>query len=326
MYFITQKQHNILGPAAPPPVSRLHPASSAGPEVQPPSCSSQQVAMDQHNIPGMNFVDELAEYLVELHTQSAFSLTNQQSSTIIGLWQNLEQFDKDRIRYAARHQDRATKKIRQLVLTNGPVMKETTLQLVEVNQTTLVQWHNRRLKAQEVSVLLQGVQLPTATPVATERYSLQDSNHRFCLNTSNPSHLPTTTKYSRDGKNKTEAYKTCRDRVGTISPTNTECSSRPVSTRTILPKPPQPLPVYAPGMVPLLVTVPAVVTTTTSTSTTPVSQSSSDIPLGKRKYTRKVSSNACRSCGEFRTAETGHSQYKGRIYCPKKRLYQKKSG
>lgn len=42
--------------------------------------------MEQHNIPGRKFVDELAEYLVELHTQS-------------------EQFDKGRIKYLAQDQE-----------------------------------------------------------------------------------------------------------------------------------------------------------------------------------------------------------------------------
>src|SRR4029434_141474 len=31
---------------------------------------------------------------------------------------------------------------------------------------------------------------------------------------------------------------------------------------------------------------------------------------------RSSSRKACKKCGQFRTAETGHSQYKGIIYCP----------
>ncbi|TWW71505.1 hypothetical protein D4764_16G0000020 [Takifugu flavidus] len=150
----------------------------------------------------MDRVDELAEYLVELREQTGLTLNNQQVSTILGLWQSLDKFDKDRIVYAARHQDRLLtgrfrspkkkavftpgvestkrcvlgssglpaqwpnccrlietifdyKKIRQLVLCNGTLMQQTTLQLVVVNQTTLMQWYNQRLKGQEVSVLLQ---------------------------------------------------------------------------------------------------------------------------------------------------------------------------
>ncbi|KAI4824453.1 hypothetical protein KUCAC02_012964 [Chaenocephalus aceratus] len=35
-----------------------------------------------------------------------------------------------------------------------------------------------------------------------------------------------------------------------------------------------------------------------------------------RKLTRTVVHNKCKKCGKFRTAETGHSQYKGVVYCP----------
>lgn len=37
----------------------------------------------------------------------------------------------------------------------------------------------------------------------------------------------------------------------------------------------------------------------------------------KRKCTRTVTSNTCRKCGQFRTTETGHSQLRGKIFCPK---------
>ncbi|TWW65814.1 hypothetical protein D4764_21G0007140 [Takifugu flavidus] len=154
-----------------------------------------RIAGDNRSIPGMDRVDELAEYLVELREQTGLTLNNQQVSTILGLWQSLDKFDKDRIVYAARHQDRLLtgrfrspkkkavftpgvektifarlcnihtspkergqhsvsrwslilqdyKKIRQLVLCNGTLMQQTTFQRV-VNQTTLMQWYNQRLK------------------------------------------------------------------------------------------------------------------------------------------------------------------------------------
>ncbi|XP_056880780.1 uncharacterized protein LOC130521167 [Takifugu flavidus] len=242
--------------------------------------SSQQDAVDNRNIPGMDRVDELAEYLVELREQTGLTLNNQQVSTILGLWQSLVKFDKDRIVYAARHQDRLLtgrfrspkkkavftpgvestkrcvlgssgspaqwpnccrlietifvrlcnihtspkkrgqhsisrwslilqdyKKIRQLVLCNGTLMEQTTLQLVVVNQTTLMQWYNQRLKGQEVSVLLQGVQLPVTRPVAadplpcakTKPISLPQYQHQppaYQL------HTPYASKYSWTGKTK----------------------------------------------------------------------------------------------------------------------------
>ncbi|TWW53948.1 hypothetical protein D4764_0258640, partial [Takifugu flavidus] len=90
--------------------------------------SSQQDAGDNRSIPGTDRVDELAEYLVELREQTGLTLNNQQDY----------------------------KKIRQLVLCNATLMQQTTLQRVGVNQTTLMQWYNQRLKGQEASVLLQG--------------------------------------------------------------------------------------------------------------------------------------------------------------------------
>ncbi|TWW65100.1 hypothetical protein D4764_22G0007470 [Takifugu flavidus] len=145
-------------------------------------------AGDNRSIPGMDRVDELAEYLVELREQTGLTLNNQQVSTILGLWQSLDKFNKDTIVYAARHQDRLLtgrfrspkkkavftpgdyKKIRQLVLCNGTLMQQTTLQLV-VNQTTLMQWYNQWLKGQEVSVLLQVPTPATSLPAAHIPYA-----------------------------------------------------------------------------------------------------------------------------------------------------------
>ncbi|XP_041109843.1 uncharacterized protein LOC121317806 [Polyodon spathula] len=47
-------------------------------------------------------------------------------------------------------------------------MEKTTLQLFELNQRTLAQWHNKRQKGQEQAVLLQGVQPPSASAVDPE--------------------------------------------------------------------------------------------------------------------------------------------------------------
>ena len=43
---------------------------------------------------------------------------------------------------------------------------------------------------------------------------------------------------------------------------------------------------------------------------------SSAVPAPVRKRTCSVLRNTCKKCGQFRTAETGHRQYKGIIYCP----------
>ena len=192
--------------------------------------------MDENNIPGLDRVDRLAEYLVGLKSQTSLALSNRDVGVIVGLWEDLLPYDQQKAVYAARHQDRLltgrfrspkkkgeftsgvdslrrctitasaspaqwpsccrlvdaictlhpspTKKgkgylsrwslilrdyrrIRQLILANGAVMSTTSLQLVEVSQTTLIQWHNRRVARQGVSVLCQGVDLPAPVAVAT---------------------------------------------------------------------------------------------------------------------------------------------------------------
>ncbi|XP_060943163.1 uncharacterized protein LOC133020572 [Limanda limanda] len=214
-------------------------ASSASPTTTPAG-PRQHLAVDERSVPGMDRVDCLADYLVELRTETGLTLTNLQASTIVALWQNLLPYDRQRVEYAARHKSRLLTgryrcskkrdgftpgvesttrcvlgstgspaqwpdccrliesifiklcslykspknqgsysltrwtliindytKIRQLVLGNGVVMQDTALQLFEVNQTTLIQWHNKRLKRQECRILLQGVNLPPTIPVAT---------------------------------------------------------------------------------------------------------------------------------------------------------------
>ncbi|XP_073667611.1 uncharacterized protein [Paramisgurnus dabryanus] len=58
-----------------------------------------ETAVDSQNMPGFQHVDRLSEYLVELRKRTALSLTNQEAETIIGLWQNLDAFDKRRVVY-----------------------------------------------------------------------------------------------------------------------------------------------------------------------------------------------------------------------------------
>ncbi|KAG9264838.1 hypothetical protein AMEX_G21172, partial [Astyanax mexicanus] len=58
--------------------------------------------------------------------------------------------------------------IRQLVLNAPTLMSRTTLQLFEINRQTLMQWFNKRQKAQERAVLLQGVERPSASAVAQD--------------------------------------------------------------------------------------------------------------------------------------------------------------
>ncbi|KAI9541389.1 hypothetical protein NQZ68_031045 [Dissostichus eleginoides] len=181
-------------------------------------------AVDDSGMAGMDRVDSFAECLVGLRNQLTMVLTNQQVSNIVALWQNLLDYDKQRVVFAARHQSRLDtgrfrspkkrqeftpgvencchlieaifvrlcvihrsprkrgtgtvsrwdliledyRKIRRRILSNGTVMQQTTLQLVDLSHTTLVQWHNKRVKREDNALVLQGLVLPSRLSVASD--------------------------------------------------------------------------------------------------------------------------------------------------------------
>ncbi|KAF1384383.1 hypothetical protein PFLUV_G00118420 [Perca fluviatilis] len=171
----------------------LQPAASSLPAASTLAAEASW-AVDESGVPGMDRVDSLAEYLVELRNKPSLVLTNQQVSDIVILWQNLLDFDKQQIVFSARHQTRLVtgrfrtqknrqeftpgvrgvpkkrsrwdliledyRRIRQRILANGDVMQQTTMQLVDVSHTTLVKWHNKRVKRQDIAVVKQGLDLP----------------------------------------------------------------------------------------------------------------------------------------------------------------------
>ncbi|XP_026143958.1 uncharacterized protein LOC113118756 [Carassius auratus] len=402
---------SLLSVQAPPLLRVRAPSAAPVPSVQDPLDTPvpSAMAVDEHCIPGMDRVDALAECLVEMRTQTSLTLTNQQVATIVGLWQNLDKFDKDRVVYAACHQDRlltgrfrspkkkavftpgvdSTKrcvlgssgspaqwpnccrlvemifirlcnihrspkkqrteslsrwdlilrdyrKIRQLILSNGTVMNDTTLQLVEVNQRTLTTWHNNRLKGQEVSLLLQGLDLPEARPVALDvlpparvqpvvppQYSHQLHTYQM---------PPDTAGQAKTKFRKIAPSATCTSATATSiwpSAVHPQRSATSSQLRTICPRPTAPHP-----LVPDTPTAPVVsqmflVPCPAPFSTINPGAISSEPPANdtatptKRSYNRTVKANSCRKCGQFRTQETGHSQYKGKIYCPNKETITK---
>nr|XP_055039096.1 uncharacterized protein LOC129426670 [Misgurnus anguillicaudatus] len=360
-----------------------------------------EMAVDSQNVPGFQHVDRLAEYLVELRKRTALSLTNQEAETIIGLWQNLDAFDKRRVVYRPRFKKRLLtgrfrtpktltrtpgvesttrcvlgassapaqwpdccrlvetifirlcvihlapkrkggktysrwsliledyRKIRQLVFGNGLVMNETSLQLVEVNQNTLINWFNERKIDQQVSLLVRGLDLPHPIPEAQE--PLQDAK-RLRTELQQPMQLH---QYklpdSTAGQAKQRVISIRQPPLRPKTPAAPGASLQMVSTGfqnvPLLQFVPvvqgmpmvQGMPVIhgvqmvqgMPLMQPVL--QPAVVQGTTSQ---PAPPGPSQGAMPKRPYKRTVEANTCKKCGQFKIAETGHSQYRGKVYCP----------
>lgn len=203
-------------------------------------------------------------------------------------------------------------KIRQLVLGNGVVMQSTTLQLFDVNQTTLIQWHNKRLKRQECSILLQGVNLPASIPVApvplppvqvrpTAAPPQPGPQHQY--------HLPQSTAGQAVVKRKSAA------------PAQSVCPPLPAQrqlfpqqtsalTTALLPTVSGPSPASDP-----LVYVFVTPQDNAPKRIAPAGPLSSP-PPARRPYNRTVDKNKCSLCQQPRNKESGHSQYYGYIYCP----------
>ena len=51
--------------------------------------------------------------------------------------------------------------VQERVMNSGMVMRETQIQLPDINQTTLSQWYNKRQKKKEQEILKQGLPQPT---------------------------------------------------------------------------------------------------------------------------------------------------------------------
>ncbi|XP_048012699.1 uncharacterized protein LOC125245914 [Megalobrama amblycephala] len=84
--------------------------------------------------------------------------------------------------------------IRELVLSSRPLMDDTSIQLFELNQRTLIQWFQRRQNTQEMSVLTQGLAAEDRIPVATTQLPPAQERLEEAPTTSGPQHefvLPT---------------------------------------------------------------------------------------------------------------------------------------
>ena len=69
---------------------------------------------------------------------------------------------------------RGYRKIREMILSNARIMRVTSIQLLEINNTTLEKWYNKRSKSQEQQLLEQGIH-PPVPPIASTQ-SLPKSN------------------------------------------------------------------------------------------------------------------------------------------------------
>ncbi|XP_035999487.1 uncharacterized protein LOC105926893 isoform X4 [Fundulus heteroclitus] len=336
-------------------------------------------SVNESGLLGLDKVYSLAEYLVELRNKTSPALNSQEVSSIIALWQNLLELDKERVVFAARHQDKLNtgrirspqkrqeftpgdesekqhaltttapsaqwpdcfrlvetifvclcnihrcrpkkrgkctfyrwdlilhdyRKIRQLILANGVVMQQTNLQLVDVSYTTLIQWHHKRVKRQETALVQQGLKLSSRFSVAADPLLLAYTcPHSLPSNTVGQAKLKRKLQFA-DVKNPSGQRQLLpappkRPQLVAIASIASQGSVIPTSQQeqscwnfsTLAPH----VPALAPAPAP--------------------KAASTHRGRALRKHNRKVLHNTCKNCGQFKIAETGHSQYKGQVYCP----------
>ncbi|KAL1276090.1 hypothetical protein QQF64_035713 [Cirrhinus molitorella] len=236
------------------------------------------------------------------------------------------------------------RRIRQLVLGNSLVMGETSLQLVEVNQNTLIQWYNNRQKKQELSVLLQGIQLPQPLPEAQE--PLQAAKHQRTEPVQPAEQHQYKLPESTAGQAKQRQTSVGRPPLRPKVPAQSLMTVTPSAPGAPLQKVPNILISTAPGFqgVPMLQGMPVLQglqvlqtlpmvqrmlmvqgmpmvqgiqmvqgmpviqpTVVQGTSSQPAAPAASPQTMPKRPYKRTVEANTCKKCGQFKTSATGHS-------------------
>nr|XP_054597768.1 uncharacterized protein LOC107391949 [Nothobranchius furzeri] len=78
---------------------------------------------------------------------------------------------------------RAYKHIRECILNNFTIMEETTIQLPEVNKTTLTQWYCTHTRTQEKDILEQGIlsPKPAISGDGSQHHSIKPFTHKLLL-------------------------------------------------------------------------------------------------------------------------------------------------
>ncbi|XP_019626538.1 PREDICTED: uncharacterized protein LOC109471641 [Branchiostoma belcheri] len=185
--------------------------------------------------------------------------------------------------------------IRQLVLSNVLLMSQTSLQLYDINTRTLTQWYNKRQKAQERQILLQGVSQPSASTV---------------------SDVP-----APEPRAKPESIAPAIHPAPLVFPCPPNTAGQARNIRC-MPAPPVVLVTqqqmgrgYIP---PVAAQVPAAsVTSSTKSARWYRKKKATEEDQGqqKRKYSRKAGSNTCSICGKPKLKEFGHSRFGRETFC-----------
>ncbi|ROL48703.1 hypothetical protein DPX16_7639 [Anabarilius grahami] len=217
--------------------------------------------------------------------------------------------------------------IRDIVLGSPGIMAGTKLKLFELNQLTISQWHNARIKKQERVVLQQDIESFTAPLVAPEQL---------------PPVLPKLPEAIQHGHSSFE-FEMAQDASGQAAPRSR--GQPPPAGSTPAPQCPSAIPASASVPAAAAHTSPAA--TTASATPIPVGAVPTPVPVAapdekrvprttawRRKRLAEAAAAAaaqglnpkkrqiaqqflCQKCGQPKTKEFGHSQFRGVHFCAK---------
>lgn len=204
--------------------------------------------------------------------------------------------------------------IKGLVQGNDAVMQRSSLPLVEVNQHTLIQWHSHHIKDHGLTELLQE-DLPQSLPEAEETFqqarTLPVQHQARALDCRPPDSPAGQAKLKRKTVGEPPSIMPKLSTQGDLFAPAPE----PAQYMQVVPH-------ISVSAAPVLQAMPVLQPVPTFFCAPPQNNipqcSTQDFaqPRQKRAYNRVVQGNTCKKCGQFRSAVTGHSQYKGVVYCP----------
>lgn len=202
-------------------------------------------------------------------------------------------------------------RIRQLVTGSALLMQVTDIKLVEVSQHGLVQWYTRRQRTPSVRPLAPFP--PPALPVSAR--PLQEAGALR-------GEPPQAREAPKRQPPKRAAGRAQQRQRASSAPLPRPIMPKEPTKRKLLIATPAPPPFLAPQLVPparvLQLVFPVAAPRAPPNATLQTIHPPKDEAEAstKRRYKRLVVGNTCKRCGRFRTTETGHSQYRGKVYCP----------
>ncbi|GFO12069.1 hypothetical protein PoB_003857400 [Plakobranchus ocellatus] len=223
-------------------------------------------------------------------------------------------------------------RIRRLLLHNPDVRAKTSIQLFEINQYTLTQWHNATKKTEEVQTLLQGTDPPQATftgrnlPEARTDPPFEARADSGRIQYSPPQEPDRSgqarkmqpSKQAPDVEQSGQSIPTVHsgallrleDVVRNLVRDVVQIYGIPPAAPLGLPPAAQP----GPSVLSSVLSVPSVPPTLAAVRER--TKKRCRVKDEDRKYKREKLFNTCKRCGQPKLKETGHKGYKGYSHCP----------